>query len=146
MHMKNTIYNKNKLYIMRLTKDIISKRYKEYDARVVDFLNNIYEDVKEQNSKINNYFFVTFDLLANQLVLYFRALDAINKDAQLSTEDSYKRQAKSPNIAILQKCHTEILNILDDYGLSPFASAKIKRLNSNDDDVSAEEILNELTK
>ena len=36
------------------------------------------------------------------------------------------------------------MKILDDYGLSPFASAKIKRLNKNDDDESAEELLNSL--
>lgn len=129
---------------MKLTKDIIQKRYSEYDKRIIDFLSNIYEDVKEQNNKINNYFFVTFDLLANQLLLYFRALDAINKDAALSTEDNYKRLAKSPNIAILNHAHQEIMKILDDYGLSPFASAKIKRLSKNDDDESAEELLNSL--
>ena len=130
---------------MKLTKDIIQKRYSEYDDRIIDFLNNIYEDVKEQNNKINNYFFVTFDLLANQLLLYFRALDAIKTDATLSTEDSYKRTAKSPNIAILNHAHQEIIKILDDYGLSPFASAKIKRLkNESTDDESAEELLNSL--
>ena len=130
---------------MKLTKDIIQKRYSEYDKRIIDFLSNIYEDVKEQNNKINNYFFVTFDLLANQLLLYFRALDAINNDTALSTEDSYKRTAKSPNIAILNHAHQEIMKILDDYGLSPFASAKIKRLkNESTDDESAEELLNSL--
>ena len=130
---------------MKLTKDIIQKRYSEYDKRIIDFLSNIYEDVKEQNNKINNYFFVTFDLLANQLLLYFRALDAINNDAALSTEDNYKRLAKSPNIAILNHAHQEIMKILDDYGLSPFASAKIKRLkNESTDDESAEELLHSL--
>jgi phage terminase small subunit len=131
---------------MKLSKDIISNRYKDYDQRIIDFLNNIYEDVRENNSKINNYFFVTFDLLANQLLLYFRALDAINNDAALSTEDSYKRQAKSPNIAILNHAHQEIMKILDDYGLSPFASAKIKRLNNVDDSESAQELLENLIK
>ena len=130
---------------MTLTKDILQKRYSEYDKRIIDFLSNIYEDVKEQNNKINNYFFVTFDLLANQLLLYFRALDAINNDAALSTEDNYKRLSKSPNIAILNHAHQEIMKILDDYGLSPFASAKIKRLkNESTDDESAEELLNSL--
>ena len=79
------------------------------------------------------------------MLLYYRALDAINKEASLSTEDSYKRQAKSPSIAILNHAHQEIMKILDDYGLSPFASAKIKRLNVIDEDESAEELLKELT-
>ena len=130
---------------MKLTKDIIQKRYSEYDERIIDFLNNIYEDVKDNSNKINNYFFVTFDLLANQLLLYFRALDAINNDAALSTEDNYKRLSKSPNIAILNHAHQEIIKILDDYGLSPFASAKIKRLkNESVNDEDTKKIMNSL--
>lgn len=130
---------------MKTIDPYIQKTYGGYDDRVLVFMSRVYDDVKEQNTKINNYFFVTLDLLANQLLLYFRALDAINKDASLSTEDSYKRQAKSPQIAILNHAHQEIIKILDDYGLSPFASAKIKRLN-NGDDTDAETLLESLTK
>lgn len=131
---------------MKTIDPYIQKTYGSYDDRVLMFMSRVYEDVKEQNTKINNYFFVTLDLLANQLLLYFRALDAINADAALSTEDSYKRQAKSPNIAILNHAHQEIIKILDDYGLSPFASAKIKRLNNGDNDQDAEALLDNLIK
>ena len=131
---------------MKTIDPYIRKTYESYDDRVLVFMSRVYEDVKEQNAKINNYFFVTLDLLANQLLLYFRALDAINADASLSTEDSYKRQAKSPQIAILNHAHQEIIKILDDYGLSPFASAKIKRLNNGDGDQDAETLLDNLIK
>ena len=131
---------------MKTIDPYIQKTYEGYDDRVLVFMSRVYEDVKEQNSKINNYFFVTLDLLANQLLLYFRALDAINADAALSTEDSYRRQAKSPNIAILNHAHQEIIKILDDYGLSPFASAKISRLKNGDNDQDAEALLDNLIK
>ena len=131
---------------MKTIDPYIQKTYESYDDRVLVFMSRVYEDVKEQNTKINNYFFVTLDLLANQLLLYFRALDAINADASLSTEDSYKRQAKSPQIAILNHAHQEIIKILDDYGLSPFASAKINRLKNGDGDQDAEELLDSLVK
>ena len=130
---------------MKTIDPYIQKTYENYDDRVLVFMSRVYEDVKEQNTKINNYFYVTLDLLANQLLLYFRALDAINKDASLSTEDSYKRQAKSPQIAILNHAHQEIIKILDDYGLSPFASAKINRLKNGDDTEDAEALLEKLT-
>ena len=131
---------------MKTIDTYIQDTYKGYDNRVLMFMSRVYEDVKEQNAKINNYFFVTLDLLANQLLLYFRALDAINADAALSTEDSYRRQAKSPNIAILNHAHQEIIKILDDYGLSPFASAKINRLKNGDNDEDAETLLDNLIK
>lgn len=130
---------------MKIIDNYIHDTYRDYDERVKLFLYRVYEDIKKDNVKINNYFYVTLDLLANQLLLYYRALDAINKDAALSTEDSYRRQAKSPNIAILNHAHQEIMKILDDYGLSPFASAKIKRLNSTDTEEDAEALLEKLT-
>lgn len=130
---------------MKLTKDLIQNRYAEYDSRVIDFLNNIYEDIRKENKNISNYFLVTFDLLANQCKIYFMAIDAIDKENSISSEDHYKRVSKSPSIAILNHAHQEILKILDDYGLSPFSAAKIKRLNKGgDDDESAEALLNNL--
>jgi hypothetical protein len=46
----------------------------------------------------------------------------------------------------MAKAHTQILDILEKLGLSPFADAKIKRLKSNDDaeSASAQELLNNL--
>lgn len=39
---------------MKLTKDLIQNRYAEYDSRVIDFLNNIYEDIRKENKNISN--------------------------------------------------------------------------------------------
>lgn len=129
---------------MKLTKDLIQNRYAAYDPRVIDFLNNIYEDIRKENKNISNYFLVTFDLLANQCKIYFMAIDAIDKENSISSEDAYKRVSKSPSIAILNHAHQEILKILDDYGLSPFSAAKIKRLNNDSDAESAEALLQNL--
>lgn len=129
---------------MRLSKDTISKRYAEYDPRAIEFLLNIFEDVKSQNSNITNYFLVTFDLLANQLKLYFMALDALDNEKTLATKDNYQRIAKSPHIMVLNKAHQEILKILDEFNLSPFGQAKLKRIQKEDDDETANDLINKL--
>ena len=129
---------------MRLSKETISKRYASYDARVIEFLSNVYEDVKKQNPNVNNYFLVTFDLLANQLKLYFMALDAINEDSTVAKEDAYKRVAKNPAIMVMNKSHEEIRKLLDDFSLSPFNIAKLKRVQNVDDDHSAEHLVADL--
>ena len=130
---------------MRLSKETISKRYSSYDARVIEFLSNVYEDVKKQNPNVNNYFLVTFDLLANQLKLYYMALDAINEDSTVAKEDAYKRVAKNPAIMVMNKSHEEIRKLLDDFSLSPFNIAKLKRVQNTDDEASAENLINDLT-
>ena len=119
----------------------IQDTYKDYDNRVIVFLNRVYEDCINSNDNLNNYFYCCLDLLSNQLDLYYRALDAINEDNTLSTEDSYRRQAKSPNIAILNHAHQEILNILSKLSLSPFDRAKLKRVKGDDSDESAENLV-----
>lgn len=130
---------------MKLVDKYINENYNDYDDRVKVFLSRVFEDCKKNNEKLSNYFYVCLDLLAVQLKLYFMALDTIKQDANLSTEDSYRRQAKNPCIAILNHAHQEILNILQKLSLSPFEQAKLKRLNNAGDDESAEQLLKSLT-
>lgn len=124
----------------------IKETYKDYDERVLIFMSRVYEDCIKNNDKLSNYFYCCLDLLATQLKLYFLASDIIDEQKKLSSEDSYKRISKDPSISVLNKSHEQILNILQRLSLSPFEQAKLKRLNNGDDDVSAEELLNELTK
>ena len=129
---------------MKYVDEYIQKNYNDYDDRVKTFISRVFEDCKKNNEKLSNYFYCCLDLLANQLSLYFLSVDAIDEAKKLSSEDSYKRVSKNPAVAIMSKSHQQILDILEKLGLSPFASAKIKRLNNTDDSESAQELLNNL--
>ena len=123
----------------------IEETYKDYDVRVKTFLSRVYEDVvNDKSNVINNYFYCCLDLLATQLHLYFMAIDVIEAEKSLSSEDSYKRVSKNPCIAILNHAHQEILNIMQKLSLSPLDKAKLNRLNRGEDNESAEELLNSL--
>ena len=128
---------------MKLTKDIIQKRYNKYDERVIEYLINISKSLKEQNVN-DEYYYCMFDLLVIQLHLYYSSCDQLMKLKDLTSEDNYKRLVKSPLIGVLQKCHSQILDIMQKLSISPIEKAKLKRLNTADDDESAEELLNSL--
>ena len=129
---------------MKTIDPYIQKTYEGYDDRVLVFMSRVYEDCINNNNKLSNYFYCCLDLLASQLKLYFIALDIIDEQKKISSEDSYRRISKDPSISVLNKCHEQILNILAKLSLSPFEQAKLKRLNKNDDNESAEELLNSL--
>lgn len=129
---------------MKTIDPYIQKTYEGYDDRVLVFMSRVYEDCINNNNKLSNYFYCCLDLLASQLKLYFIALDIIDEQKKISSEDSYRRISKDPSISVLNKCHEQILNILAKLSLSPFEQAKLKRLNKTDDDESAEELLNSL--
>ena len=129
---------------MKTIEPYIKKTYENYDDRVLVFMSRVYEDCIKNNDKLSNYFYCCLDLLATQLKLYFIASDIIDEQKKISSEDSYRRISKDPSISVLNKCHEQILNILAKLSLSPFEQAKLKRLNKNDDDESAEELLNSL--
>ena len=128
---------------MKLTKDVIQKRYNKYDERVIEYLINISKSLKEQNVN-DEYYYCMFDLLVIQLHLYYSSCDQLMKLKDLTSEDNYKRLVKSPLIGVLQKCHSQILDIMQKLSISPIEKAKLKRLNTTDDNESAEELLNSL--
>jgi phage terminase small subunit len=131
---------------MKTIDTYIQNKYADYDDRVIEFINRVYEDCKNNNQEINNYFYCCLDLLSNQLKLYYMSVDALDSEKKLSSEDSYKRIARHPAVGILSKSHQQILDILEKLGLSPFASAKINRLKNGDGDQDAEELLDSLVK
>ena len=129
---------------MKIVDQYIQEHYNDYDDRVKVFISRVFEDCKKNNEKLSNYFYCCLDLLANQLKLYYLGVDAIDEEKKVSSTDDYKRVSKNPAIAVMSHAHQQILDIMEKLGLSPFASAKIKRLNNVDTSESAEELLDKL--
>ena len=113
------------------------------DNRIEELLNCVINSL-DPNHK-GDYSKIILTMLVPQLILYFRALDEVNKTNKLSTSDVYARTAKSPEIQVLQKCNDQILNLLDKLCLSPMDKAKINRINKSEE-TSAAELLEALIK
>lgn len=127
----------------RLTSQVINKINKVDDERVIDFIDSVTNDIKTRKIEVTEYLKVILQMLVAQLVLYFKSADEVFKNNALSSTDDYKRKSKAPEIAVMEKSHDKILELLDKIALSPLSSAKVKKL-SKDDDLDAKELLDEL--
>lgn len=124
---------------------ILKERYQQYGDETLEFLINTYNAVKELNNKTNDYYYCIFDLLATQVYLYFSTKNQLLGLKELTTTDAYQRAAKSPIISVLNKSHSNIMDIMQKLSLGQMEQAKLKRLNNVDDDESAEQLLKALT-
>lgn len=125
---------------------ILKERYQQYGDDTVEFLINAYNAVKELNDKTNDYYYCVFDLLATQVYLYFSTKNQLLGLKELTTTDAYQRAAKSPLISVLNKSHSNIMDIMQKLSLGQMEQAKLKRLNNVDDTESAQELLDNLIK
>ena len=126
--------------------NILRERYQQYGDDTVEFLINIYNAVKELNDKTNDYYYCIFDLLATQVYLYFSTKNQLLGLKELTTTDAYQRAAKSPIISVLNKAHTNIMDIMQKLSLGQMEQAKLSRLKNGDNDQDAEELLDNLIK
>lgn len=125
-----------------ITENNIVVRYGKYSDEVIDYIININNLIKDKDN--DDYYYCIYDLLSTQLFLYFSAKNELLENTKLTTTDSYARTAKSPLVGLLNKCHANILDIMQKLSLGQMEQAKLKRLNKNDDDESAQELIDKL--
>ena len=130
----------------KLTTEIIeSTKHKKIDDRVKDYLDKVISSLNQNNVEINDYTKLILLMIVNELMLYFKSVDAVYGNDEISSKDNYSRKAKMPEISIMQKSHDQILNLLDKLTLSPLESAKVKKLKrASDADTDAQELLDKL--
>ena len=104
----------------------VETRYKNYDARVINFIKLIIQDLEFSYKKIPSSFIATFDLMANTLKIYYTAIDQL---------DSVKNPTDLSRIknTILQTSNY-ISKLSSQFGASPVDKARIKRINQETDD------------
>ena len=120
----------------------IIARYGKYSDEVIDYIININNLIKDKDN--DAYYYCIYDLLSTQLFLYFSAKNELLENTKLTTTDSYARTAKSPLVGLLNRCHANILDIMQKLSLGKMEQAKLKRLNKNDDDESAQQLIDKL--
>ena len=130
----------------QLTEEIVAlSRHEKLDDRVIDYLDKLIASLDQNEVKITEYTKLILMMIVNELMLYFKAVDAIHENDEVSSTDSYKRKSKMPEISIMQTAHDKILTLMDKISASPLSSAKIAKLkekSSNKQDAS--ELLAEL--
>ena len=127
---------------MELRNEIIAD-FKDLDPRVIKFLDRIISEL-ETNNTVNEYSKSLLGMLVLQLVIYYKASDEVATADKLAHEDNYKRVSKNPALQVLMKAHDQILVLLDKLAISPYSSAKVKKLQHTDDGEKARELLVDL--
>lgn len=125
-----------------ITQKDLTSRYNKYSDEVIDYIININNLIKDKDN--DAYYYCIYDLLSTQLFLYFSAKNELLENTKLTTTDSYARTAKSPLVGLLNRCHANILDIMQKLSLGQMEQAKLKRLNKTDDDESAKELIDKL--
>lgn len=129
---------------MKINKKNILNSFEGYDQRTIDMLDIILKELSKQEKEINEYSLVIFQLLAIQFEIYYKAYDALSSGI-VNECQIHERiiHAPKPQLDALQKANNQITKMLKDLGLSPLEKAKIKKLNTTEDE-TAGELLNKL--
>lgn len=132
---------------MKINKKNILVSFVDYDQRTQDMLENIVTQLIKQDKECNDYTLVIIQMLAVQFEIYFKALDAL-KDGIVNVVNLGDRtlHQPKPQLDALQKANNQINKMLKDLALSPLEKAKIKKLNSMEENnnASGEKILDTL--
>ena len=123
-----------------IQKDDIRKIFKDYDKRVIDFLELI---VVGLDGQIHDFMLTNLQLLAVQLMIYFKALDEVkNSDLTMVTQKGPKQ---APCLDVLQKAHARILELLKECGITKASKTRINRMQRSDDTGDTETLIEMLT-
>lgn len=114
----------------------LTKLYSTYDGRVITFMRPVvYELEQIYNKNIPLSFKIQFDLLANVLTIYYKAVD----DLKVAEKPIDVTRATNH----ILHCTKQIGAICDGLGCNPMTKSKIAKNNSATEE-SAQEILNGL--
>ena len=119
---------------------IIGKKYGKYDIRVQEILKYIYKSV-EDKTKIDDAFELSFDLLAAQLHIYYKALDDIMTNG-IVYKNRNGEMSESASVKILNKMHRNIQGVLSHFGLTPESLSRIRQYGDKTENTS--DIINKL--
>lgn len=123
-----------------IQKDDIRKIFKDYDKRVIDFLELI---VVGLDGQIHDFMLTNLQLLAVQLMIYFKALDEVKKSDLTTVTQKGPKQA--PCLDVLQKAHARILELLKECGITKASKTRINRMQRSDDTGETETLIEMLT-
>lgn len=124
---------------MKINKKNILSSFITYDQRTQDMLENIVIQLIRQEKEPNDYALVLLQMIAIQFEIYFKAYDSLENQSLTNINivgDREIHQCK-PQVDVLMKASTQISKLLKDLALSPLEAAKVKKLNSAEENTIA---------
>ena len=83
---------------------------------------------------------VSLDLIADNLMVYFKAKDDIKTNGVIHYDDRGLAH-KSPSCALLNVCNQNVIKLLNNFALTPMSKSKMKNLDSDEYDNVLERLI-----
>ena len=119
-------------------------RYNKYPEKVQEYMEGIIAEIKHDYGTIPASWYISLDLLADQLNIYYDASQDIMENG-VSYINREGRRVKNPNITTINNCLGAINMIIKNFALSPVGRSKIKALESVDADTIKDNYIASLT-
>lgn len=106
------------------------ERYKDYDPKIQEYMQSLIDNLASSDEHFPASLFVTLDLVADQLEIYYRANAELRK-SDLMVQHEGGRISKSPLFAIANGCLVQIHNLLKSLAATVISADKKESLNKH---------------
>ena len=108
--------------------------YKDYDKRVQDYMQNVFDCLEQDYKKIPSSWRVSLDLIAANANIVFTTQDHIKKNGLLCV-DAHNRTHRNQCFNMYVTAQGLLIKLLSSFGLSPMSKSKLKDFKSDDIDI-----------
>lgn len=113
----------------KTTINIMTKRYNKYSNKTQDWMNNLINSLKKEvGEEIPDSYFVSLDLIADAVELYFNAINEIKVNG-LICHTPKGEKVKNPAIPVINSTQLFIHKMLSSFGLTMMSASKMKKQN-----------------
>lgn len=116
------------------------KLYTEYSEEIQNYMYVIHKFLNKKFGNINDEWIPSLSMLADNLHVFNLCKMQIRKDGLLIT-DRFGVMVKHPCIKIMNDAQIQIVKLLQQFGLTPYAICKLKT-SENEDDSFLDELIN----
>lgn len=106
----------------------------DYSTTTNKYLTSVRKYLKERYGKVNNEWEQILEILGDNLELYQQCKTSIKNDGLLLVAKN-GAYTKNPLIKVQMDAQIQIQKLLDSFGLTPKAAAKINLVNDEDDEL-----------
>ena len=114
------------------------KLYTEYSEEIQNYMYVIHKFLNKKFGNINDEWIPSLFMLADNLHIFNMCKEQIKKDGLMIT-DRFGVLVKHPLIKVQNDAQIQIVKLLQQFGLTPYAMGKLKQVEDENDD-----LLNEL--
>lgn len=120
---------------MRIKSNEANKIYSMYNNEVQTTMKNIHRFLINKYKRIQNEWLASLSILADNFSIFYQCRDAIRNDGLMVT-DRFGAAIKHPLIKVQVDAQIQIVKLLNEFGLSPKAAAKLNDNSDEEDDNS----------